>query len=110
MSAIVANKDLTYVEKRDRLIRMASYDAHQEGLSTPFAYSAMHVYAAGGAIGAKDENALKKAGLLNAKTELTEKGVLLLVAGQERGDRPFIWAEDIARKAGNAPRLVPQAA
>lgn len=110
MTDIVADKDLKPSELLDRQIRKLTYLAHLEGLSTPFALSAMVVYLKGGKLSAKDEEALKKAGLLDQCNNLTVNGMTLLTSCEQRGDRPYLWAQDIAAKAQKAPKLVPQAA
>ena len=95
----------------DRTIRELSGRGHAYGLSTPFTHSALAVIAAGGTMPPKDTHYLIKAGLVKqfeakGPLHLSDDGELLLCSHKMRGDRLYIWAQDMIAKTQSIPRLV----
>lgn len=91
-------------------IRDLSGRGHAVGLDSPFTFGALRVYNAGGKLDAKTEKYLIQCDFIDASRNLTEDGRQLLELHTLRGDKPYIWSDDMVRAAQKAPKLVPQAA
>ncbi len=93
-------------EQRDAKIREISGRGHAVGLDTPFTFSALRVYDAGGKLDSTTEGYMVGCGFINKDRTLTEDGKLLVELHTQRGDRPYIWSQEMSQKAQNAPKLV----
>ena len=94
----------------EKTIRAISGRGHLQGLATPFTFSALNVYEAGGDLRGKTEDYMLKLGFLtrtaDGRITPSEDGQTLLDLCRQRGDRPAVWSEEMAAKAARAPRLV----
>lgn len=95
----------------ERKIRELSGRGHAYGLSTPFTYSALSVIAAGGSMPAKDTHYLIKSGLVKqfetkGPLHLSDDGQTLVDCHTMRGDRLYLWAQDMIAQAKSVPKLI----
>lgn len=87
-------------------IRRLSGRGHAVGLDSPFTYSALLVYDAGGKLDAKTEKYMIQCDFLKADRTLTDDGKTLVELHTQRGDRPYLWSQDMVEKARSQPKLV----
>lgn len=90
----------------NKTIRRLSGRGHAVGLDTPFLFSALLVYEAGGKLDKTTEKYMIQGDFLKANGSLSDDGKKLVELHTRRGDRPYLWSQDMVEKAHKAPKLV----